>query len=78
MGHTTFTATELRARCGSILDAVAREREAVVITKRGRPVARIVPIEGTAERSLFGFARGSVAITGDILAPVDVEWDAPR
>ena len=78
MDTPSVTASELKARCGRIIDSVENGREPVVITKRGRPVARIVPIDEPAERSLFGFARGSVVIVGDITEPIDVEWDATR
>ncbi len=76
MGDSTVTATDLKARCGRIIDAVARDREVIVVTRRGRPVARIVPIESPAARSIFGFAAGSVVIHGDIMSPIDVVWDA--
>jgi prevent-host-death family protein len=39
-----ITATEFRARCLEILDRVEESGEEVVITKRGRPVARVVPL----------------------------------
>ena len=74
-GHVT-TST-LKAKCSEIIDGVLRRRTPVVITRRGRAVARLVPVEEGSEReSLFGFAKGCVQIKGDILAPVDVEWEA--
>jgi prevent-host-death family protein len=68
--------SELKARCSEIVDRVASKRETVIVTRRGRAVARIVPVEASAQRTLFGFARGSVQVRGDILEPIDVPWDA--
>ena len=48
-----------------------------MITKRGRPIAKLVPADGE-RKSLFGFARGCITIRGDIVEPIDVEWDAAR
>ena len=51
--------------------------EPVVITRRGRPIARLVPVDD-APASLFGAARGSVKIIGDIIDPIDVKWEAAQ
>jgi PIN domain nuclease of toxin-antitoxin system/antitoxin (DNA-binding transcriptional repressor) of toxin-antitoxin stability system len=57
------------------MDEVARSGEPVTVTKRGKPVVRVVP---AAKRpaSVFGFRKGRMKIVGDIVAPLDVEWDA--
>ena len=67
--------SQLKARCSEIVERVAKGREAIVVTRRGRPVARLVPIEAAGD-SLFGFARGVVTVQGDLLAPIDVAWEA--
>ncbi|MBW8874006.1 MAG: type II toxin-antitoxin system Phd/YefM family antitoxin [Acidobacteria bacterium] len=63
-------ASEFKAKCLAILDEVERTGETVVILKRGRPVARLVPPilgqEKYPQRSLGG----TVEILGDILEPV--------
>lgn len=75
MDKSTVSTSELKANCSKIIDGVARHRGEVVITKRGRPVAKLVPIE-ERRSSLFGFARGTVTVRGDIIEPVDVAWEA--
>ena len=70
-----MTTTEFRAKCLGLMDEVAETGREIVITKRGRPVARLVPYR-RKPRSLFGMARGRLEILGDITAPIDVEWDA--
>jgi len=72
--ESTIGAGVFKAKCLQLLDAVADRRESLVITKRGRPVARLVPI--APERELFGALAGSVLDESDIVAPIDVEWDA--
>lgn len=70
----TIPAGEFKAKCLSLMDEVERTGEPLVITKRGRPVARLVP-ERTAPKSLFGSMRGSVIIKGDIISPLDEPWE---
>ena len=74
--ETTIGAGDFKAKCLQLLDAVAAHRESLVITKRGKPVAKLVPMP--PEKQLFGALAGSVLSESDIVAPVDVEWDATR
>jgi prevent-host-death family protein len=69
-------AGEFKAKCLKLMDDVAATGEELVITKRGKPVARLVP--AMAERpSLFGSMKGSVKILGDIVESVwEPGWDA--
>ena len=68
-------AGEFKANCLRLMDEVARQRTPLVITKRGKPVAKLVPIdEGPVD--LFGRMAGTIKIIGDIVSPIDVEWNA--
>ena len=68
-------AGQFKARCLAILDQVRDSRRAVVITKRGKPVARLVPVDdATACESL----QGSVVYEGDLISPIGDRWDASR
>ena len=69
--ETSVPAGEFKAKCLSLFDEVEARRKSFVITKRGRPVARIVPLTSTT-RSLHG----SLVHEEDLLAPIDVPWDA--
>ena len=71
-----MAAGQFKARCLKLMDMVRRRREEVVITKHGKPVARLVPLENEPEQPLFGRMRGSVTITGDIVSPTGAKWDA--
>ena len=77
MARKTVTTSELKAHCGEVIDSVARGHGPVLVTRRGKPVATIVPVE-TGRRRLFGFLRGSVTILGDVVGPIDVEWEAQQ
>ena len=57
------------------MDEVAATGEPVVITKNGVPISQLIPAKRRPE-TLFGALKGSVSIQGDIIAPVDAEWDA--
>jgi prevent-host-death family protein len=59
-------AGEFKAKCLALLDEVAERHEEIVITKRGKPVARLVPIDDTPPK-IFGRMPGSVVILGDIV-----------
>ena len=66
-------AGEFKAKCHELMDTVAETGATIVITKRGTPVARLVPVVDAAS-SIFGFARGAFEEVGDIVAPVASEW----
>ena len=55
------------------MDEVAASGETIVVTKRGKPVAKLGPI---VERpaSLLGFLEGNFTYVGDVVSPVAVEW----
>lgn len=66
-------AGEFKARCLKLLDEVASTHRSVIVTKRGRPVARVVPIDDTPPD-----LTGSVLFEGDLLSPIDEKWDAEK
>jgi len=65
-----ISASDFKARCLRILDDVQVTRVEVVITRRGKPIARLGPT-GPARRSLRGAWKGMIRIHGDI---VQVDW----
>jgi prevent-host-death family protein len=72
MGEKTIAAGEFKARCLALLDDVERTGTPVIVTKRGRPVARIVPTEKRKARSL----RGSIVRMGDVVSSTGERWGA--
>lgn len=69
----TIPAAKFKAECLALLDRVARTGEPVVVTKRGKPVAKVVPI---IDEDAVASLRGSVTIHGDIVEPVLDAWNA--
>ena len=65
----TIPAARFKAECLKIMDEVKARREPVLITKNGKPVARLVPVD-EAVGDVFGCLAGELEIAGDILAPV--------
>lgn len=73
-GNTmTIAAGEFKARCLKLMDEVAEQRSEVVITKYGKPVAKLVPVEAEIPDS-FGVLSGSVVYRDDIVAPDHESW----
>ena len=72
---TQIGAGEFKAKCLSLLDQVETTRNEIVITKRGRPVARLVPIAPTRPEPVWGRMKGTVTIKGDIVSTGEV-WEA--
>ena len=62
-------AGKFKEHCLAVMDEVQATGETVVVTKRGKPVAKVVPVE-TAKTSIFGFMAGDIRILGDIQSPV--------
>lgn len=71
----TVKASEFKAKCLALLDEVEQTGNRLTITKKGKPVADIVPHK-PEKRELIGLLKGRVEILGDIISPIDVEWEA--
>jgi len=75
MKTRTMPAGQFKVHCLAVMDEVAAKRQAVVITKRGKPVAKLVPV-GKQKDDIFGFLKGKVTVRGDIVGPIltPEEW----
>jgi prevent-host-death family protein len=67
--------SEFKAKCLALLDEVQSTGQTLTITKHGRVVAELGPPRAR-KKSLSGTWKGKVFITGDIMSPIDVEWEA--
>jgi prevent-host-death family protein len=70
-----IAAGEFKAKCLHLLDEVQQTRKEIVITKRGRAVARLLPVEEEVP-SIFGRMKGTITILGDIVGPTGETWEA--
>ena len=64
----TMAAGTFKIHCLAVMDEVQAKRETVVITKYGKPVAKLVPADRNAD-DIYGFLAGKGAITGDVVSP---------
>ena len=77
----TMGAGEFKAKCLAVMAEVDSTGVPVLVTKRGKPLARILPFEEEPQSdkpaSVFGFLRGMAVITGDLVSSEfsDEEWD---
>jgi prevent-host-death family protein len=71
----TMAAGSFKVHCLKVMDEVQSKRESVVITKRGKPVAKLVPV-GKETDDIFGFLKGKGKILGDVVSPAltPEEW----
>lgn len=71
-----IAAGHFKAQCLKLMDQVQQTKEEVIITKHGVPVARLVPMDAEPRDSIIGWMKNSVSITGDIIGPLDENWEA--
>lgn len=69
----TIPAGEFKAKCLALLDEVRDHQEEIIVTKRGKPVARVVPIETAAWKGLTGTVLWEA---DDIITPFEDDWEA--
>jgi prevent-host-death family protein len=70
-----IAAGEFKAKCLKLMDKVQQTGEEIVITKRGRPIARLVPCR-EAHQLVFGYLAGTVHVKGDVITPIGEAWNA--
>ena len=70
----TLSVSQFKTTCLSVLDQVSRQKKKVLITKRGKPIAEIIPVAGPGEKISL---KDTVTFMGDIISPLAVEdWEA--
>jgi prevent-host-death family protein len=72
MSMKQIAAAKFKEQCLALLDRVGAE--GIIITKRGKPVAKLIPIQAESA-SLIGALKGRIKVKGDILA-TGLRWDA--
>ena len=71
-------AAKFKATCLELMDRVKESGVEYVVTKHGRPVAKLVPYDGSQTVSPFGCMQGSVLAYERPFEPVDGDWDVNR
>ncbi len=79
MKHQTVSVTEFKTKCLSLLDGVGKNGGSITVTKRGRPLAKVVPAPKEAWKSPEGAWVGKVTIADDIVeADTSDLWEVVR
>jgi prevent-host-death family protein len=75
-----IAAAKFKAQCLKVMEQVRSTREPVLITKRGQPLAKLVPAVDKTSDDFIGRLEGVITIVGDIESPVVPleDWDALR
>ena len=68
-------AGKFKAQCLALLNKVAKEHETILVTKRGKPVAKVIPIK-EAQKNLREQLKGSVLKEKDLISPISAQWKA--
>jgi prevent-host-death family protein len=71
----TISAAEFKARCLTLMDDVSSTRETLLITKRGKPVAKLVPA-GKGKSEFIGRLKGVIEIVGDLDSDPPEVWES--
>jgi antitoxin (DNA-binding transcriptional repressor) of toxin-antitoxin stability system len=69
----TMAAGSFKVHCLAVMDEVQARRQTVVITKRGRPVAKLVPADRDSG-DIYHFLRGKGSVVGDVISPALEDW----
>ena len=72
-----INAAAFKARCLALIDEVAESGEPITVTKRGKAKVQIVPVR-EKPKTLLGATKGTFKILGDIVGPLDEEYDEDR
>ena len=71
-------AAQFKSQCLAVMDQVAASGRTVVVTKHGKPVVQISPVESD-EDEIFGFMAGKIRIIGDIENTIPAsDWNLPE
>ena len=70
-----IAAGAFKTHCLGLMDQVFENHCTFIVTKRGKPVAKLVPVDDVV-KPVFGFLKGHAHIQGDIIASTDEKWDA--
>lgn len=69
-------AGKFKAECLKIMDDIQAKKYSIIITKRNKPIAKLVPLEEENKSFLFGKMKGTAQIKGDLIQPIEEQWNA--
>jgi len=70
----SISVSKFKATCLAVLEEVARQKTRIIITKRGKPIAEVIPYEPEVEQIAL---KDTITFMGDLVSPIaDEEWEA--
>ena len=70
----SMSISKFKATCLAVLEEVARQKTKIIITKRGKPIAEVIPYEPEVEQIAL---KDTITFMGDLVSPIaDEEWEA--
>lgn len=71
---TKIAISQFKAHCLEIIEKLQTDHQPIIITERGKPIAKVVPLNNN-KVSLLGLLKHTAEIKGDIIAPIDEKWN---
>jgi len=71
-----IAAGQFKTKCLKLMDDVQKYHEDIIITKFGKPIAKLTFIEDKPSKPLFGFLKNEITISEDIVRPINEQWNA--
>ena len=76
MKKKTLSVSEFKAKSLELFERVSKTGESYVITKRGKPIAQVIPLEAPSKKLRLGALADLVIHIGDVESPIDEKWEA--
>lgn len=73
-----IAAGKFKATCLKLMDETCQYHTEIIITKHGKPIAKLVPIDDEGPVNFYGCMKGTATINGNIISPIETEWDATK
>jgi len=68
---------QFKTHCYKILEQSQKDHKSFIITKRGKSIARIIPLDSSSTKhSIFGIMKESASVNGDIVESLNLQWNA--
>jgi len=72
----SISVSKFKATCLAVLEEVARQKTRIIITKRGKPIAEVIPYEPEVEQIAL---KDTITFMGDLVSPIaEEEWEASK
>jgi len=73
----TLAAAKFKAQCLALIDNIAQNHESIIVTKHGKPLVKVIPFDENKDINKKPL-KGVATYIGDIISPIDEEWEAAK